>query len=203
MCLIKIGKQEYIEKLHKNGEVYMQRLSEYRGVEHSAQGDKYEGFSHIFQGRQVCLKINREQVHPEGAIYILESTLINPFVFCSFALQKHHLENNLNRLSKKLLDFGETALVITNIEEFYSRVQDNIAEQDTIEADLVSYINPETYHGDMGVFKKQDIYEYQSEFRIAVERESNEQYIKINLGSLEDISRIFSTKILLETLRLS
>jgi hypothetical protein len=203
ISIIKFGEQKYIKDLYEDGTLFMQRLYNYQKIEHKERGDKHEGISHLFQSEQTKITVNGIEIEPTGSIKVLESNAYNPFIYCTYALHKQHFENGINCIDRRCLDLGDTALVITDLDEFYGLIKDAISEEDNIYMDLVSYTDEETYNGEMGIFKKLNSYKHQSEHRIVLESSCKNETKKLNIGSLEKISFIVDAKELLDTLRIT
>lgn len=202
ISIIKFGEKKYINELYENGTVFMQRLYNYQKIEHTEIGDKNEGITHLFQANQVkSFTINGTEIEPIGSIKILESNSYNPFVYCTYALRESHFKNGINCIDKRCLEFGDAALLITDIDKFYSLLKNAITEEDGLYSNLVSYVDEKTYNGNMGIFKKLNNYKHQSEHRIVLESSCKSQNIKLNVGSLKEISYMVDTKKLLDTLK--
>lgn len=202
ISIIKFGEKKYIQDLYENGTVFMQRLFNYHEIEHIEIGDKNEGMTHLFQAKEVkSLTINGYKLEPTGSIKILESNADNPFVYCSYALREQHFKDGVNCIDKRCLDFGDAAIIIPDFDKFYSLIKDTILKEDNVYMDLVSYVDKKTYHGQMGIFKKLNNYQHQSEHRIVLESSCKNQNIQLKLGSLKEIAYMVDAKNLLDTLK--
>ncbi len=203
-CIIKFGTKENITELQKNGTIFMQRLHNYQKIEHDEIGDKNEGLTHLFQANKVkSFKINGKKVEVVKNIKVQASNAYNPFIFCSYALTENSFDDNFNNtIDKKNLNFGDTALLITDINTFYERIEKTLQSNENLYADVVEYIDENIFHGEMGVFKKIDTYKHQNEHRIIIEKDCKDNILKFNIGAIHDISKIYSSKDLLNTLRL-
>ncbi len=202
--IIKFGKKEHITELQEKGMVFMRRLSNYIEIEHKEIGDKNEGLTHLLQASQIkCFSINSETVDVVKNIKIKTSNTYNPFVFCSYALDENSFDDNHNNIiDKENLDFGDTALLIADINTFYERIEKVLQIKDKLKSNLIEYIDEDSFHGKMGILKKIDTYKHQKEHRIIIERDTKDDELKFNIGSIQDISKIYSSKNLLNTMSL-
>jgi len=94
--------------------------------------------------------------------------------------------------------------LITDLDKFFQLFKNSLDKSDNFYSGLVEYIDEENYHGDMGIMKKLKEYKHQHECRIVVESNlyQNSKSITLSLGSLKDCSQMFSSKVLLDTLRI-
>ena len=113
----------------------------------------------------------------------------NPFIFCSYTLF-----DDFVTLDKRCLDFGDTALIITDFNTFYERIEKTLQANENLYANIIEYIDEDTFHGEMGVFKKFNKYKHQNEHRIVIDKNIKENIIKFDIGSIKDISQIYSSK---------
>lgn len=202
--IIKFGQAKHVNELYENGIVYMQRVENYTQINHEEIGDKNENITQLWQSKQIkSFTINGEKVEIINNLKIKESNRKNPFVFSSYALTENQFKNGKNIISRNVLDFGDTALLITDFNKFFNLIQNNINETDNLYCNLVEYIDEHKYHGNMTVLKKLKQYKHQREHRIVLESSNYmNNSIKITIGSLKDIAHIFPTKTLLETLKI-
>ena len=115
-------------------------------------------------------------------------------------------EDNINDFKKQLeipeecVRLGEHAIIITNTQEFFRRIR-VAAEQAGygIFGELVKYYDPDvgtpTTRSDLEtVFHKRKEYEYQSEFRIAVDANVGEPIpLCLSIGDISDIAFLMRT----------
>ncbi|RLA07216.1 MAG: hypothetical protein DRQ51_06820 [Gammaproteobacteria bacterium] len=181
----------------------MQRLSNYRKIERSEIGDPNEGLSGLHQADQIkSFRFNGKEIKKQivGSVKMRVSNTPNPFIFPSYALTEKQFVNTKNNIDKRCLEFGDTALLITDFTEFHKRIAKNINETDGIYRGLVKYIDDKTFNGRMSVFNKFKGFNHQNEYRIALYRNSKNDTLKFNIGSLKDISEIYPSSILLDGL---
>ena len=115
-------------------------------------------------------------------------------------------DDNISDFRKQLeipeecVKLGEHAIVITNGPEFFSRIR-MLAEQSGygILGGLVKYYDPEvgtpTIRTDIEtIFHKREEYEYQSEYRIAVDANADEPTpLILSIGDISDIAFLMNT----------
>ncbi|KHJ52718.1 hypothetical protein PZ78_00750 [Vreelandella venusta] len=99
------------------------------------------------------------------------------------------------------LDFGDTAVIITDLKEFLRRFKlaaDNIGKR--LWHGPIQYVDKSYYHGQMGPFRKFSDYEYQSEFRFVLFGESGAPSLsmKFSIGDIRDIARTVPSSLLPE-----
>lgn len=90
--------------------------------------------------------------------------------------------------------FGKTALIITYVDEFISRVKKAIKRDNlTAEYKAVEYFDEEIYHGDVGIFKKRKSLEYMKKYRIAIRAKMDNKPYILDIGGIYDISAIINS----------
>jgi len=204
--IIKFGKAKHIQKLCEYGDIYMQRAENYAQIEEdNARADKNENLTHLFQVNEVkSFKINGQEIPIVKNIKIKISERKNPFVFCSYALNEKCFNNRKNNIDNRCLDFGDTALVITDFNQFFKRIKDILSINEDLYCNVVEYIDKASYNGKMGIFRKFKSYSYQNEHRIVLDtvNYNEKDELELSLGSLKDIAKIFPSKVLLDTLKI-
>ncbi len=108
-------------------------------------------------------------------------------VFCMYALRASQAETLVD---SRNFQFGDTFVVLRDGDAFLTRVQVT-AEKTGFELkwDLVQYVDRQTFHGKMGIFRKASDFSYQSEFRIALLPGAGSPYV-LDVGDLTDIAII-------------
>ncbi|WP_408901178.1 hypothetical protein [Photobacterium piscicola] len=112
-------------------------------------------------------------------------------------------------LSRDFLKFGNKAIVISNesIEKFEIILKSAIDKNKNIYpvkkgdliANKVEYVDRDTYHGEIGIYKKFSDYKWQYEWRLAFMQKSNEGPFILKLGSLRELVDVFDTSELIDT----
>jgi len=88
-------------------------------------------------------------------------------MFCLYVL----LDKQEFEIDGRILEFGDTAIVIWNAIEFTRRLHKAANEMGLyVNQQPIKYVEKEKYHGVFGPFRKYETYRYQSEF-VLVQRE--------------------------------
>lgn len=206
--IIKFGARSDLERLRNTGEVFLNTWGYFKHLEsNKIQGDKHEGLTSIHQvanGIQLHIEVDGKFVPIQG-IYgqikfgVSASLLDNINLFCVHAVTDDSFQNLDDQ---RLKEFGDTALVMTDGDEFLARLRAKLnLEGFPHDSDLVKYVDIESHEGEMGPFRKLASYSYQSELRIIVHAKRNGP-LKLWLGDISDISFLFSMAELKSRLRL-
>lgn len=190
--IIKIGSQENIKRLQTLGEVYLNTWGFFRRYEiNRVQGDPDEGLAAMYQasnGHQLHIQVGDEWVPIGGLAGQIKFSPgnIDAFNIYSMLAVTDESYNYLN--DHKLLEFGDTALIMTDGDEFISRLSEKL-KNDGIphQYGLVEYVETVEHEGDMGPFRKLSNYKYQSEWRLLAEVNIGSP-ITVSLGDLSGIS---------------
>jgi hypothetical protein len=213
LALMKFGEAKYMADLLTRGDLYMQSVEFFRRLEGDlVRGDRHEGATYCRQPDRTVFEVRQgtEWFKVEGIvgpIVFREGPPITGNIYSMFALTDGHAEAAFEGRSKTFVDvdklaFGDTVVVFTNADEFLRRVQAAAAAQGLeLRYDLVEYVDPASYMGPMGPFRKFSPLAYQSEFRILTKPESATPLI-LSLGSLEDIATLHPRAELNQRLRL-
>ncbi len=210
--LIKFGEEKHIKDLQK-GLMYMNPIIFYEKIENTnAIGDKDEGLGFHLLPEKITLTIDNHVIDSNDIVKpillrINKEQNIN--IFCMYAITFDKLvEHNLDFILDKIVkNFGNYCLVITNRNKFLERVNNaieniNKTKEKKIEMyekgfGLVEYVDKETYHGKIGVFRKFEEYEYQNEFRLALEvpneLRGEKGEFRLKIGDISDISKLCRT----------
>lgn len=200
--LIKFQCAKKIEYLQK-GTLYMKSLEYYRNQEKETGddtvGDLFEGMFHIKDGYAsipemgVCEKLSDT---------LMKTSFSDSFVFCMFStLPKIKSFQYSQEQKEKLAGFGDTALIVTNREEFIRRVLQAVL-RDKLKGchgfvrytdekvDSAEYLISLLKYGvGYSAFWKRRKYAYQQEYRFLIEPPiTGKDYYELSIGSIEDIS---------------
>jgi hypothetical protein len=195
--IVKIGKRQHLEALRSRGEVYLNTWGHFQRLEENlVQGDYDEGLSAILQvarGLQLHVEIDGKfEPIPGlfGQMRFRRADVDEFNLFCMFGITDESF-NHLN--DPRLLEFGDTALLFLNGDEFLKRLRKAIDDLGMPhDSHLVSYVDREVHEGEMGPFRKLSPYSYQSELRFLVHSKSR-QPLTLKVGCLEDISVLVPT----------
>ncbi len=205
VAFIKIGEKKHLEEFYHKGLIYMNPINFFKNIEDGKlRGDLHEGRHIVSQGDFIKLKINND--------WLEFSKQKNQYFNCQFyqeyAKTKGNIfsmytlfmpkEGELVSVDERNLEFGDYCLVITYTEEFINRVKASFeANSIKFKCGFVDYYNYKIFSGKAGVFHKSNIYDYQNEFRLFYENESDNPF-SIRIGSISDISKIFKSQALLD-----
>lgn len=192
--IFKFGKLKHIEEFVNEGHLYMNPLSYFRNRE--AQGDalrydKHEGAAHCEQATGGKLQMMQDDQWItmgtiQGPIISSDNSKDTTKVFCMYALR----DSSCGVVDTLNFEFGDTYAVMINGDAFLDRVKKTTKRQRLIITwGLVEYVDRESYSGPMGCFRKFSDFEYQSEFRIAIESETKEPF-SLYVGDLSEMAKI-------------
>lgn len=206
--LIKFQDKEKIESF-RDGTIYMKSLEYYRKREadtgDDTVGDLFEGMVHVCDGYIYIPELN---VHQRLSDELIKTTFSNSYVFCMLGISPNITSFSFTDEQKeKISTFGDTALIITDKHEFLRRVtaavlKENLAGSHGFvtygdeNTDSVAYWCSLLKNGmNYSAFWKRKKYAYQQEYRLLIDNPpTKEDYYKLNIGSIEDISIMCSTK---------
>jgi len=196
--ILKIGQQQYMDLLLNEGELYFDTVESFKKIDlNSERYDKHEGAIEIEQ--ITWLKIQTEtgqtlEFSYDASNNILSSAFLLTHedikkgnIFCCTGITLESKEN-FYKLDNRFQDFGDTVVLITNPNEFFSRIENELKRR-KIEYLIryVTYYNPKEYEGKLTIFHKIQSLSYQQEIRIWVENYTGEPF-QLYIGSLSDIA---------------
>lgn len=108
-------------------------------------------------------------------------------LFCMYALRESAASTLVDPRNRA---FGDTFAALIQFDEFMRRVKAAVLNTDQeLLYNLVEYVDEGSYSGQMGIFKKDSCFAYQSEFRIALVPGVGVPY-KLRIGNISDIVTI-------------
>ena len=194
-----------------NGQLYLNKLSYFKDLEHSNsgyRGDKHEGIIVWGQPGKIRIEINGHDMSNDLAgPASLSSNRLDEFnVLCLYAACIRNSSEEFPRelseikhhvlIPKKCEKLGKFAILIRNGPEFSRRVTSSAKLNGYQEAHgLVKYYDPNSFSGNFpgisGAFMKQEIYEYQSEYRIVLESGTiGSDALILGIGNISDIAML-------------
>lgn len=192
--LCKIGQREHMVALQEKGDVFMNTLNVFWGIEDGGlRGDNLDGVDHMSNGIRAELRTPSGEIIPANVTsWTLQTRTAEPEkinLFCMYAI---HREPESEPIDLRVTEFGDAALIMTNADEFIKRLADAARKTNrSFKADLVNYV-PTNYIGDVGLFTKTEPFRYQSEWRFAME-DGPGNPIKLNIGDISDISMLIQS----------
>lgn len=193
LCLIKIGEKEYMQELVEYGALFFQRLSIYQELEQKERGDPNENLSQSLQPDKIKVTINNRILSDLAGPVQIRIGGESPLAYCMYSITSDHLGvQDGNYIDQRCFEFGNTAVVITDGTEFFNRIVEACKLSNLeIKGQLVEYVDFNSFHGEMGPFKKyEQWFKHQSEFRFILNSDITEDSFKLKIGSIKDITQI-------------
>lgn len=204
--LIKFQSAERIESL-QNGLLYMKSLEWYRKHESEngdvVVGDRFEAMFHVNEGKLILPDIGEEF---EIKNKLIATSVSNDYAYCMFGVNPYNSSFNFSTEQKDTIkDFGDTALLILDKDEFFSRIRKAALNAGyEIHSGFVRYYDENVDSGNLilsllsGIYNiafwKRKKYIYQQEFRFLVHTQNyTEDHLELNIGDIHDISKVFKT----------
>lgn len=189
--LFKFGWAAHIEEFCRLGRLFMRPHREFRDIEtDELRRDENEGVHSTFPSDRVKLRMEVDGTFHDipgisGPIKYSRDRDENVNVFCMYALCRR---NPQTLIDPKNCSFGDAYVLLKDGDEFLRRVHmASIPDGQKLRWSLVEYVDPATYLGHMGFFKKFDSFQYQSEFRIALIPGFGKNFC-LDIGDLSDIT---------------
>lgn len=211
LALFKFGIQEHLHAFRDRGELYMRKLDYFRRLENDGEVrfDPWEGFDIIGQpGRcKLTFKLPDGQViEPQfvGPVLMNRGWTPMPHIYCMTVFLDEHARvaqaSGQKLLDPRLADFGDHVAIVTDIDEFIRRTVEACRRRGfQYNYGAVLYL-PDDHHGEIGPIMKNARYAWQSEFRLTVQG-YKEEILRLDVGSLQDIVTIATTKDMLDGIR--
>lgn len=159
--------------------------------------DFTEGKGRIMQGKRGTFKHNGV---PVFKVQLGREKDIDN-IFSCYSIWFDLEGNQTTKVDERMLkEFGKYSVIILNQIEFLERIERAVKglEKEKIKIPLrygyVNYINTEGSHVELGTFRKDEKYDYQNEFRIAVGLNREPKPFTLEVGSLEDILLVVKTE---------
>lgn len=187
--LIKVGQEEHMLPLLKQGIVYMNSLGYFKNLEQSGDGraDDSEGaFSIVRTGGML---INGLEINLSTPITVFAPGYNNGYIYCMIAVYDD--TNPAEFLNERMLDMGEIAIVVHNPEEFVRRCANVLnAHNISMKWGRVRYYDKTAGSYLLDPWLKPKEFEYQKEFRLFFPMIESKAKV-LQLGSIEDIASAY------------
>jgi hypothetical protein len=190
-----------MQSLFEDGVIYMNALEFYRTLEaDDERRDINEGAERVKNRRDGVIKRKNPETGAseeiaqlaDSRVRELNSNIQNLNIFCSYYLKSSLPIKNLGaEVSERAkLGFGDYAVVIADAKTFVTRVKQAAIEKGYKHfRSLVEYVDFSKDDFEVGPFVKDQAFAHQNELRIAVHTgENSATFIKLEIGSLEDIA---------------
>jgi hypothetical protein len=189
VSLCRILPQKYLDNF-LTGKLYMNTSRFFGEIEADQllRHDPSDGIAASFQVSTVAIKLM------EATEYTPIGGIINPMTVRQRSLDHSNIlclhmirDDPSYFFDARNLEFGDVAVHIVQPKVFLSRMR-SAAEKNGrhLYVGHVDYVPRSTHHGPMGLFRKFDSYDYQSEFRCAVSPGNGEAFT-LKIGDIRDI----------------
>ncbi len=198
LIFVKFGEEKYMNDLIKNGNLFLNTVTEFKKIDDDFRGDKHEGVSDIIQSQNARLELTLpeilggEKIILDGNNGLVGQVLMSNTNFSNTNIYSLYMippEEDF-KIDDRMFQFGKYAAIITNPIEFLKRVERSLEELNLAAyMSQVKYLERNDFEGEMSIFNKFSEYSYQNEYRIHVINTEDKPLI-INVGSLEDIGQV-------------
>lgn len=200
--IVKVTDLKWADKL-LDGQIFMRPLSDFgdffnrpENCDNDYRGDNFEGLSHSFESgkeHKFLKDALGDNSNLEGSGFISESLRQEKIVYSLFCLEYSEDDNEFISPNNRLLDFGDTAIIIIDPKEFLYRICQKLLELYNenfwIGAKRIKYDVDLTTQNEYDEFSKSKSYSWQNEYRIAVDL-SEGKIDKVTWDSMTDFARI-------------
>ncbi|MGJ8734915.1 MAG: hypothetical protein ACSHW4_17285 [Cellulophaga sp.] len=204
ILFVKFGQKDHIEALQNKGLLYLNTVDFFKKLEseQGTRGDLLEGATEIRNVLEKDKSILTINPGAKSEIKInLTKAQIRQFynykgnIFSLFSIFNNKEETQVIEFDKSMKTFGETALIITNVNEFLKRLKLELEKQKfKFIWGIVDYYNEnERNLKELDIFSKASTFQNQNEFRVYVENVNNKP-LKIEIGSIKEISYIIESE---------
>lgn len=194
VTLIKVGEQQFMEKLIQEGEVYMQTLEHYRNLELEAKdfsdgrGDAYEGIDAINQVNQ--LSFGDKTFDTAFTLRCKSSKGIKGLVYSMYGVFDGSWVDGTFVLPECMKKMGDSMVVITDPMVFLDRCASAIFQlKGRLLARSVSYYDEQEGDYFLDPWLKRKQFSAQSEYRLFVPCAYNKP-LALHIGALTDIAEL-------------
>jgi hypothetical protein len=203
--IIKFGQENHLRELQQ-GKLYMNAWSHFKNCEdHLERKDENEGLHYLIQAGKSEIILNDHRFSPEGgflggSIELPDESIKNK-VFCACVIFRNEaIREDWKIFDDRIKDFGESFIVIWNLNEFFKRLSDSLIKLknegiiEAFESGPIIYYDENNYDGEVGPFRKSTRYAHQKEWRlIARTAGRNDSHFELKMDPIEDICAIGKT----------
>jgi len=176
---IKVGKQEFMEKLFCDGEIYFNSLEYFRKLpQENNMSDPHEGIIKLIQTENIKIKVGDKTFFSDKGQLRITNPNLQGNMFCLYGIKTEIIEptkifKELN-LDISSIDWGEAAVYIYDTKEFLKRMKSAIKKvQLQFKFHAVSYYDEKTYKGNLSIFDKSIKFKKQNEIRYWIPNATN------------------------------
>ena len=199
--LLKIGQSKYIKDMYDNEYLFFNTVASFRKKEKDISGrnDIREANTRIRQltslkiitpkGKTINLSENSEKFNAQYN----EFPKTVPNNICSFYTLKFDENLKYRKIDERVLRLGNKTLIIYNLEQFIEILDISLEEQRfEFSRKLVEYYNHRAFSGNLTFHHKDDLYNYQNEYRILL-KTLGTNTINLKLPGLQKISKVVNS----------
>lgn len=198
----KFGSKENMTDLLENGTIYFNTIDYFQKLEEQGlRGDNYEGTTNIsnfheYESLTVTFTIleTGKKITLRPRKFHLREFLkeIKGNIYSIYCLRpKDIIKNKDFKIDQRVKDFGTHFVLIKDVGRFLNQIYD---ELENIKMDYrtqqVQYYEKDRINGEISLFHKMKVFEYQNEFRIVLYNDEMEPKI-IRIGAIKDYAEIF------------
>ena len=122
--VIKIGSYEFMTRFIRDGEMFFRRAKSFRkgfGIE---RGDKNELLTQALDPKNTTLTVNGIEVTGIVSTILVDDGVDNPLIYSMYSVGKNHLlPNRPHLIDPKCENFGDYAVIITDLNAFYEKLK--------------------------------------------------------------------------------
>lgn len=189
---LKIGKEDHIESLQKEGLLYCNTVKYFRTLEENdirLRKDISEGAVTSTRIGWMKIKIDNKEIPiriTKGRLHTFDEAKDLEHIYCMYAITPD-LATEEPFIDERNVHFGDAGLLILDPPKFLVRIKKAIRGKMTFDYGPVNYYPDDQDYKNLTVFDKQEYFSYQREFRLMFHNQSIEP-LKVSIGSIEDIS---------------
>ena len=196
----KIGKEEHLKQLQKEGVVYCNTLKYFTEIEDGkVRGDKHENAFEFdtYDNPEFLIKLADKPDSEFKKLNVTWAQMVksnpNPFgnLYCLYCVDMTDaIDEGEISVDEKNGDFGTHALIFLNTDKFEEILFAELSlKKLNFHYGHVEYIDLKKHKGRKTLFQKDISYSYQNEFRIFIDNPTLEPLI-LKLGDLTEITTI-------------
>lgn len=178
IALVKVFKEKTWAETFRSGQLYMNPISYFIKSDQKQVGDNSEATA-IFKKYEVGF-LDKQLFRYN--LRVVDGVVINSPAFCMYAIyySDYYRYGKIKLLSNEMKNFGQYAVVVTNVRAFLERIEQ---KERQLDYSFIKYIDFSTIDGTVfnPIVKKSKTYKHQKEFRVF----SNTIVISSNYSDIE------------------
>jgi len=197
--LLKIGKLEHLELLRSMGSIYSNTIKHYRELEEDENDplrkDTREGATSSINAENLEMSVEDVKLpmnFTKAILNTFDEKTDNTNIFCTYMYSSEDATRRAF-IDEAVLKLGDHALLIDDALEFIARVKKAVNGEYPVDYCKVAYYSEKENHENLSVYHKQDVYDYQKEFRFCFDAKVAGP-LEFNIGSIDDISQLLKAE---------